>query len=56
MRLNAPKQVVWIISVVLGVLGIVGKFTTIAFLSANAFWLVTVGFVVLALSTVLKGV
>ncbi|MCA9743651.1 MAG: hypothetical protein H6695_03405 [Deferribacteres bacterium] len=56
MRLNAPKQIVWTISVVLGVLGLIGKFTTIAVLSANAFWLVLAGFVILAASTVLKGV
>lgn len=55
MRLNAPKQAVWTISVIVGVLGIVGNFTAIAVISANAFWLVTVGFVLLALSTALKG-
>ncbi len=56
MRLNAPKQAVWLVSVILGVLGIIGQFTTIAFVTANAFWLVTVGFIILAASTVLKGV
>jgi hypothetical protein len=55
MKLNAPKQVVWIISVILGVLGIIGNFTAIAVISTYAFWLVTVGFVLLALATALKG-
>ena len=55
MRLNAPKQIVWIVAVVLAVIGLIGKFTAVAFISANAFWLVTVGFVILAASTLLKG-
>lgn len=55
MRLNAPKQIVWIVSVVLAVIGIIGKFTTVAFISANAFWLITVAFIILTASTLLKG-
>ena len=55
MKLSAPKQIVWIISLILGVLGIIGKFVAIAVVSANAFWLVTVGFVLLILGTFLKG-
>ena len=55
MRLNAPKKNIWWISVILGVLGVLGAVVTIPFISAYAFWLVTVGFILLALSTVLKG-
>jgi len=55
MTLSAPKQVVWIVALVLGVLGIVGKFTTVAFITAYGFWLVAVAFVILTLSTALKG-
>lgn len=55
MKTNAPKSVIWLIAVVLGVLGIAGKFVFIANVSANAFWLVAVGFVLLALGTVLRG-
>lgn len=57
MRLNAPKQIVWLIAVIIGVLGIIGELVgTIAFVSANAFWMVTIGFALLALGTMLKGV
>jgi hypothetical protein len=56
MKLSAPKQMVWMISVILGVLGILGKFTAITFISVNAFWLVAVGFALLALGTAMKGV
>ncbi|MBW2180707.1 MAG: hypothetical protein JRG81_10125 [Deltaproteobacteria bacterium] len=55
MNLSAPKQVVWIIAAVLGILGIVGKFVAIQFISSNAFWLVAVGFVLLFLGTLLPG-
>lgn len=55
MKLNAPTQLVWVISVIIGVLGILGKFVAIPFITVNAFWFVTVGFVLLALATLLKG-
>ena len=55
MKLNAPTQNFWWISVILVVLGVVAKFVTITFVTAYSFWFVTVGFVLLALSTVLKG-
>ena len=55
MKLSAPKQIVWMIAVVLGVLGILGYFVTIPFASAYAFWLVTIGFALLVSGTALKG-
>ncbi len=55
MKTNAPKSVVWLIAVIIGVLGILGALVSIPIVSAYAFWLVTIGFIVLALSTVLKG-
>ena len=55
MKTNAPKSIVWLIAVTLGVLGIVSTYISIPQVSGNAFWLVTAGFVILALSTVLRG-
>ncbi len=55
MKLSAPKTPVWIIAAVLGILGIVGKFIAIQFISANAFWLVAIGFVLLFLGTLISG-
>jgi hypothetical protein len=53
---NAPKNVTWLIAVVLGVLGIVGEFAhDIPVVSPNHFWFVAAGFVILALATKLKG-
>lgn len=55
MKLNAPTQNFWWISVVLAVVGVLSQFVVIPYATAYAFWLVTIGFVLLALSTVLKG-
>lgn len=55
MRLNAPTKLVWIISLILAILGVLAIFIAIPFVTANAFWFVVVAFVLLALSTVLKG-
>ncbi|QRN82572.1 hypothetical protein JR338_09080 [Chloroflexota bacterium] len=54
MKLSAPKKVTWWIAVVVGVLGILGQFMSIPFVSENAFWFVAVAFVLLALATYLK--
>ena len=54
MKLSAPKTVTWWIAVVLGVLGILGTFVSLPFVSANAFWFVAIGFVILVLATYLK--
>jgi len=55
MKTNAPTSMIWLVAVVLGALGIASKFVFIANVTANAFWLVAVAFVLLALGTVLKG-
>ncbi|KAF0110098.1 MAG: Uncharacterized protein FD147_1883 [Chloroflexi bacterium] len=55
MKLSPPKVVTFWIAVVLGVLGILGKLTTIPFASENSFWLVAIGFILLALGVLVKG-
>lgn len=57
MKLSAPNRMVWIIAVVLGVVGLLGKFgvLTAAVVAGNAFWLVTIGFALLVVGTALKG-
>lgn len=55
MRLSAPKKNTWWIAVIIGAVGIIAKIVTIPFLSAFAFWLVVIAFVLLALATYLKG-
>jgi hypothetical protein len=55
MKLNAPTKNFWWISVILAIIGVVGQFVVIPFITAYSFLIVTVGFILLALSTVLKG-
>lgn len=55
MRLNAPKQVTFIIAAVLAVVAVLSVFVVIPFVSAHAFWVLLAGFVVLALGNLLAG-
>jgi len=55
MKLTPPKVITWWIAVILGVLGILGHFTNIPYVTANDFWFVAVAFVLLALATYFKG-
>jgi hypothetical protein len=48
MTLSAPKQMTFIISVVLAVVGLLATFIQLGFLSGIAIWLILVGFILLA--------
>ncbi|MFO7889904.1 MAG: hypothetical protein R6V04_06150 [bacterium] len=54
MKLSVPKQIVWWIATILGVLGILGRILTISFITVNSWWLLLIAFVLLFLGTVLK--
>ena len=54
LRLSAPQEITWWIAVIIGVLGILGHFAKIPFVSANDFWFVAIAFVVLAVATYVK--
>ena len=56
MNLSAPKQLTFWIAVILAVLGILATLVTIPVLSGFAFWLVVIGFVVLAIGNLAEGV
>ena len=55
-RLSAPTQIVFLISLALVLLAIVGLFVNIPFISMYAFWVAVIGYAVLAAGCVLKGV
>lgn len=55
MKFSAPKQITWWIAVVVGVVGILASFITIPVLSGFSFWLVVIGFALLAVATVVDG-
>jgi hypothetical protein len=57
MKLTPPTNVTFWICVVLGLLGLLGVIvTTIPFVSAYAFWFAFVGFAVLVLGLLVKGI
>ncbi len=56
MKLSAPTQIVFLISVALAILAVVSTFVAIPVVSANAFWVAIVAYLVLATGNVLKGV
>ena len=48
---SAPKNITWWIALVLAVLGIIGYFTSVPFLSTYALWFVLASAVLLLLAT-----
>lgn len=55
MRLNAPTKLVWFISLILGILGILFSFVTVNIVSDYSLWMLIVAWVLLVLGTMLKG-
>lgn len=55
MRLNAPKQITWIIALILGIVGLVAELVTIPVLSNIAFWIVLVALALMLLATYIEG-
>lgn len=56
MNLSAPKQVTFIVAVVIAILGLLGALVpTLPFLPAYAFWLVVLGFIVLVAGNMMEG-
>lgn len=56
MKLSAPTFLTFIIAVVLAVLALLGVLIpSLPFVSTYAFWILLVGFIVLALGVMLKG-
>ena len=53
---NAPSRGIWLIALIIGGLGILGRFLYIPEISGATWWLVAVGFVLLALGTSSRGI
>ena len=51
---SAPSKFVWIIGLISGILGIIGHFVSVDFLTTYNYWLLLAGFVLLALGTTFK--
>jgi hypothetical protein len=55
MKLSAPKQVTFWVAVVIGLIGLIAYIVPIPMVSPFAFWVVVLGFVILALANLLEG-
>lgn len=56
MNLNAPSQTLFIVAVVIAVLALLGAIIpSIPLISAYAFWVLLLGFIVLAVGVMMKG-
>jgi len=53
--LNAPKRIVFIISLALVTAAVMGTLVAIPFISTYAFWIAVAGYVLLAAGAALKG-
>lgn len=55
-RFSAPKQITWIIALILGVLGILATLVALPVITpAIGFWLVVAGWLLLLIATVTHG-
>jgi hypothetical protein len=55
-KLSAPTQIVFLISLALAVIAVIGVFVSIPFVSLYAFWIAIIGYIVLAAGCMMKGV
>jgi len=55
MKLYRPRPLIFWIAFIVGVLGFVGRFVSIPYASAYSFWFVSVGFALLVLGVLAKG-
>ena len=55
MKLNAPKQITWIIALILGALGILGTLVEIPIATEYSFWFLAIGWLLLIIATITKG-
>jgi len=56
MNLTPPTTVVFIVSLILAALAVIGKFAVIPFITENGFWVAIVAYVVLAVGNLFRGV
>ena len=55
MNLSAPTQVIFFLSLIIAVIGVLAGLGVITFIPLAAFWLVTIAYVVLAVGCMMKG-
>ena len=55
MKLSPPKQITWIIALVLLVLALLGSFGVIAAVATYSFWFAVIAAALLLIATITKG-
>ena len=55
MNLSAPKQVIFLLSLLIVALAVIGRFTLIPYVTPNAFWVAIVGYLLLVAGVTTKG-
>jgi hypothetical protein len=55
MNLSAPSAVVFIVSLILAALAVIGKFAAIPFVTENGFWVAVIAYVILAAANLFRG-
>ena len=56
MKLSAPKQITWIIALILGIVGILATLVALPVIApALGFWLVVAGWALLLIATITHG-
>lgn len=53
---TAPMKITWIIGLLCGILGIIGRFADVQILNEHNYTLLLIGFVVLAVGTTFRGI
>jgi hypothetical protein len=55
MKLNAPKQLTWLIALTVGLLGLIGTIISIPGVSGVSFWFVVFAWALLLVASAVKG-
>ena len=55
MSLSPPTTVVFVVSIILAVLAIIGALVPIPFISEHGFWVAIVAYVILAIGNIFRG-
>jgi hypothetical protein len=56
MKPSSPKKIIWIIALIVGILGIIGRNANIPIASEYNYLFLLIGFILLALGTTFKGI
>jgi hypothetical protein len=56
MNLSPPSQAVFIVSLILAALAVIGKFAAIPFVTDNGFWVAVAAYVILAIGNLFRGI